>query len=104
MEIFVNRIQITPVRAQNGLVAFVECDINDCLHCGSIALYTAPNSSSGYRLVFPTKKITSDHQIPCFYPNTKEAETVITNAIVKKYHAVINKQLESMIYDHAGEF
>lgn len=81
----VEEIQIIPIRPSNGLVGFVSCAINNAFHVGNIAIYTAPNNPLGYRLVFPTKKLASGKQIPCFYPFRKDAEEAVTKAIVNKY-------------------
>jgi stage V sporulation protein G len=82
---FVSEINLAPVRPQNGLVSFASCIIYDSFYIGNIAIYTSPAHSLGYRLVFPTKKLTSGQQLPCVYPFRKESEEIITAAIVNKY-------------------
>ena len=84
-EIIISEIQISPIRPLNGLVSFSSCVINNSFFCGSIAIYTSPNSPSGYRLVFPTKKLASGKQVDIFFPLRKEVEEVVTKAIVGKY-------------------
>ena len=84
-KIKVSEVEIEFIRPQNGLVAFASCAVNACLRVGNIAVYTAPNSSLSYRCVFPTKRLTSGRQVPCFYPYTSEAEKILTIAIVNKY-------------------
>jgi hypothetical protein len=81
----ISNIQIHPVVPNKGLVAFATCEINDSFFLGNIAVYTAPNRPLGYRLVFPTKSLSSGKQIPCFYPYKREIEEAVTNAIIKKY-------------------
>ena len=83
--ISISNVQIQPISPQNGLVAFATCEINNCLYVGSIAIYTAPSHSLGYRCLFPTKKLASGKHVECFYPYRKEAEEFITKAIVNKY-------------------
>ena len=84
-DIVISEIQIAPANFQNGLVAFASCSINNQFYVGNIAIYTAPNNSLGYRLVFPTKKLASGKQVPCFYPFRKDVEEIVTKAIVDKY-------------------
>ena len=85
MKIIVSEIQIVIIKPQNGHLGFASCVIQNQFYVGNIAIYQAPANSLGYRLVFPTKKLSSGQQIPCFYPFTKEAEEAVTTAIVSKY-------------------
>ena len=84
-KIQIENIQIIPVRPQNGLVGFASCELNDQFHIGNIAIYTALNNQLGYRLVFPTKKLKSGQQVPCFYPFRQLAEEVISKSIIEEY-------------------
>lgn len=81
----ISEIQIVPLRPQNGLVAFVSAVINNQFYIGNIAIYTSPSSASGFRLVFPNKKLASGQVVACFFPISKEAEQQVTSAIVKRY-------------------
>lgn len=81
----ISEIQIVPIKPQNGLCAFISAVINHQFYIGNIALYTSPSSASGFRLVFPNKKLASGQVVDCFYPITKEAGELVTSAIVKKY-------------------
>ena len=90
MTISVKEVQLTIVKPQNGLVAFASCSINNCFYLGNIALYSSPSHHLGFRTVFPTKKLSSGQQIPCFYPFKKEVEEVMTTTIVNKYFELIN--------------
>lgn len=85
MNIVVSEVQIEFIPPRNGHVAFAACSINGCIRVGNIAVYTAPNSPLNYRCVFPTKRLISGRQVPCFYPYTTEAEQTVTRAIVGKY-------------------
>ena len=81
----ISEINILPLRNQNGLIAFCSCVINNQFYVGNIAVYTSPKSPSGFRLVFPNKKLASGQVVDCFHPINKEAEELVTSAIVKKY-------------------
>lgn len=81
----ISEIDIEFIPPQNGLVAFAQCSINQCLRVGNIAIYTAPGNPLRYRTVFPTKKLSSGRQVPCFYPYRKEAEEYVSKAIIRRF-------------------
>ena len=85
----ISEINIVPLRPQNGLVAFTSAVINNQFHIGNIAIYTAPSSKLGFRLVFPNKKLVSGQIIDCFYPINKEAGALVSEAIIKEYLEVM---------------
>ena len=65
----ISEIQVTPVKPNNGLVAFATCIIDNCLYLGSIGILT--RLDGGYRLTYPTKKI-NEKQLNIFHPITQE--------------------------------
>ena len=81
----ISEVQIVPIKPLNGLISFASCVINNQFYVGNIAIYTSPNSTYGFRLVFPNKKLASGQVVECFYPINKEASELVTVAIVKKY-------------------
>jgi len=85
MTISVSEVQLFILKPQNGLVCFASCIINNQFYVGNIAIYTSPNTSHGFRLVFPNKKLASGQVVDCFHPINKEAEGVVSSAIIKKY-------------------
>lgn len=80
-----SEIQCIPIKSQNGLVCFASCVINNQFYVGNIAVYSSPNAPQGFRLVFPNKKLISGQIVDCFHPINKEAEVVVSTAIIKKY-------------------
>lgn len=78
----VSEINITPIKASDGLVAFASCVIDNSLYLGSIGLHSLLDGT-GYRIVYPTKKV-GKRQMHVFHPITKEAGRVIERAIVEK--------------------
>jgi DNA-binding cell septation regulator SpoVG len=90
-KILVTEIEIAPVSPKNGLVAFATCALNNMFFLGELAIYTSPLHPLGHRIVFPTKKLASGKNVPCFYPFNKEAEQIITKAIVKRYVELMDK-------------
>ncbi len=91
MKLVIEEIQIVPIHPQNGLVGFASAAINNQFYVGNIAVYTAPNSKLGYRLVFPTKKLANGKHVECFYPINQEAEQEITRAVIKEYRKLMEK-------------
>ena len=83
--IFVGEIQIVPIKPLNGLVAFASAVINSQFFVGNIAVYSSPSSKTGFRLVFPTKKLSSGKHIDCFYPVSREAEEAVSRQIIDEY-------------------
>lgn len=81
----ISEIQIVPIRPSSGLVGFASAVINQQFYIGNIAIYTAPNSPGGFRLVYPTKKLASGKQVHCFYPISRNVAEVVTAAIIKRY-------------------
>lgn len=90
-EIVISEIQIVPIKPHNGLLAFATCVIGKKFFVGSIAIYSSPSSKEGFRLVFPNKKLSSGQIIDCFHPINKEAEQLLTSAIIKKYLELMDK-------------
>lgn len=84
----INEIQITPVKPNNGLVAFASCIVDDSLYLGSIAIFT--RLEGGYRLTYPTKSV-GDKQINIFHPINQETGKILEEKIVAKYKEVMKK-------------
>lgn len=85
MDILVTEVQIIPIKPTNGLVAFATCVINKNFYVGNIAVYTSPLAKDGFRLQYPTKKLSSGKQVDCFYPIRKEAGDLVSKVIINKY-------------------
>lgn len=75
-------IQIIPIKANNGLVAFASVLFDDCLFLGSIGIHKR-RDGSGYRITYPTKK-TGDKNINIYHPINREASKLIENEIIGK--------------------
>lgn len=84
----IQEIQISPIKPNNGLVAFASIVIDKHLYHGSIGIVTRPNG--GYRLVYPTKKV-GNSNINLFYPINKEFASYLEAAILKVYEDVMSK-------------
>lgn len=78
----INEIQIIPIKANNGLVAFGSLLFDNCLFLGSIGIHKKLDGS-GYRITYPTKKI-GNTNINIYHPINKEASKQIETAIISK--------------------
>ncbi len=78
----VSEVNIIPVKAVDGLVAFASCVIGECLYIGSMGVHKRLDGT-GYRVTYPTKTI-GGRQLNYFHPVTKEAGRVIERAIQEK--------------------
>ncbi len=81
----VTEVQIHPVKANEGLIAFASCVLDGAYFIGSIAVYT--KLSSGYRLVYPTKVVGNRH-MHHHHPITREMSEVIEAAIFCRIHEI----------------
>lgn len=82
-------IQITPVKPQNGLVAFASLVLNHSLYLSSIGILTRP--TGGYRLVYPTKKVGYTN-INIYHPINKQFADQIEQEVIKKLEEVMTHQ------------
>lgn len=83
----ISEIQIIPVKANEGLVGFASCVIENGIYLGSIGIIT--KMSGGFRLVFPTKKI-GDKNFHYHHPINSEASRELENAICAKAEKVLS--------------
>lgn len=95
MEITLSEITITPIKPQNGLVAFASFVLNNCLYLGSIGILT--RISGGYRLVYPSKKI-GERNINIFYPINHTIGKTIEKEVVKKFEDVMKHDRHNSSY------
>ena len=82
----ISEIQIIPIKAKDGVVAFVSFVLDGALYLSSIAIMTRP--SGGYRLVYPTKKV-GDRNINIFHPINKDFAQRIEKTVIQKFEDVM---------------
>lgn len=87
MKLNLSEIQIVPVKAQNGLVAFASFVLDDSLYLGSIGIITRPEG--GYRLLYPSKKV-GTRNINIFHPINKGFAESIEKEVIGKLEDVMN--------------
>lgn len=88
----VTEVNVTPVKPDDGLVAFASCVIDNQFYIGSIGIHTL-RDGSGYRLTYPTKKV-GNRQMNYFHPLTTKAHLAIQQAIAAKCYEVFEKSDE----------
>jgi len=78
----ITEIQITPIKANNGLIAFGSVLFDNSLYLGSIGIHSKLDGS-GYRITYPTKKV-GDKDINIYHPINKNVSRIIEEAIAEK--------------------
>jgi stage V sporulation protein G len=84
-KIEITEVNIFPIKPNKGLVGFASLIINNQFFVGNIAIYTLRDSSKGYRLVYPNKKMKNGTFTDCFFPINKEAGSILYEAIILEY-------------------
>ena len=88
----VSEVNITPVKANKGLVGIASVVIDGNIYLNSIAVYVKLDGS--YRLLYPTK-IVGNRMLGLFYPINRLASKVIEDAILKKCNEVFERHNEN---------
>ena len=81
-ETTISEIQIIPVKPRDGLIAFASFLLDQKYYVSSVAIYTRLDGS-GYRLVYPSKKV-GTKSVNTFHPINKEVGKAIDEAVVNK--------------------
>lgn len=88
----VNEVNIVPVKAIDGLVAFASCVVNGQLYIGSLGVHRRLDGA-GYPITYPTKRI-GTRELNYYHPLTKEAGSAIEQAIVNKCNELFERSDE----------
>lgn len=89
----ITEIQIIPIKANNGLIAFGSIVIDNNIYLGSIGIHKKLGENS-YRITYPTKNI-GNKDFNLYHPINKQTSKLIEDAIILKYKKVMNKIYES---------
>ncbi len=84
----ISEIQIHHLKTSDGLVGFASLVIDGCWFVGNLAIYT--RLEGGYRVVYPTKKLRNDQEIPIFHPISKDAGEAIELAVTETINALLH--------------
>jgi stage V sporulation protein G len=86
----VSEIQIVPVKPKDGLIAFASFVLDEKYYVSSVAIFTR-RDGSGYRLVYPTKKVfLSDINI--FHPINVSVGKIIEIEVINKVNELRNER------------
>ena len=78
----ITEIQITPIKPNNGLVAFASVVLDNSVYLGFIGVHTRLNGE-GYRLTYPTKNV-GNASLNIYHPINRETSDAIERAIISK--------------------
>lgn len=84
-EIIISEVNVVPIPHQNGLVGFSSVIINHAFKVDNIAILSSPGSKLGFRVQYPTKKLSSGRVVSCFFPINQAVGEIVSDAIVRKY-------------------
>lgn len=84
-ELKISEIQIVPLKAKDGLVGFASCVLDGSIFLGNIAIHSCLKNPGDFRLVYPSKKLSSEKKINIFHPIHKEAGGLLSKSIIGKF-------------------
>lgn len=88
----ITEVQITPIKATDGLVGIASLVLDNALFLGSIGIYIRLDGN-GYRLTYPTKS-SGKHNFNIYHPINKETGEAIEQAVLLKAKEILNYQPE----------
>ena len=91
MKSIISEIQVIPVKPKEGLIGFASFVLDEKYYVSSVAIYTRLDGS-GYRLVYPTRKVGSAN-INVFHPINNEVGKAIDEAVINKINEIFNEKL-----------
>ncbi len=83
----IKKVEIIPIKPQEGLLAFASIVIDDHFYVGSIGIHKK-RDGNGFRITFPTRKV-GNHQLTICHPITPEFSKAIESAIISKAEEVL---------------
>lgn len=95
----VSEIELVPVRAKEGLTFFANCVLDGKFFVGNIAVFTR-RDGSGFRPVYPTKKLSNGKQIPIFYPISSEVGNVIEEVISREARKLLVPEFDENVINN----
>lgn len=95
----VTEIELVPIRAKDGLTFFANCLLDDKYFVGNIAVFTR-RDGSGFRCVYPTKRLSNGKQIPIFYPISSEVGSVIEEVINREARKLLVPEVDENVINN----
>lgn len=75
----VTKVELLPIRPQNGLMAFASIELDERFYIGSIGVHRR-RDGMGYRITYPTRKVGESSVTVC-HPLAPELSRTIEQAI-----------------------
>lgn len=98
----ISEIELVPLRAKNGLTFFGSCVLDGKYFLGGVAVFTR-RDGSGFRCVYPAKKLINGKQIPLFYPISQRVGQAIEKAISQKATQLLTSLDNFQLSDRKGQ-
>ena len=83
----ITEVQIMPIKANNGLIAFASVVFDNCLYLGSIGVHKKLDGI-GYRITYPNKMV-GNRGIDIYHPIDRETSKIIEEAIIEKVEELL---------------
>lgn len=87
----ITEIEIIPVKPHEGLIGFASFILDEKFYVSSVAIFTKLDGS-GYRLVYPSKKV-GEKNINIFHPINSEVGKAIEEAVTEKVNKLFSEDL-----------
>jgi len=94
-EVKISEIEFIPVKPKEGLIGFASFILDEKYYVSSVAIYTRLDGS-GYRLVYPSKKI-GEKNINTFHPINSGVGRAIEEAVINKVNKLFEGQNNTKI-------
>lgn len=95
----VTEIELVPIRAKDGLTFFANCLLDGKYFVGNIAVFSR-RDGSGFRCVYPTKRLSNGKQIPIFYPISSEVGNVIEEVINREARKLLVPEVDENVINN----
>jgi DNA-binding cell septation regulator SpoVG len=83
----ITKVELLPIRPQNGLMAFACVEIDNQFYVNSIGVHKR-RDGKGYRITYPTRKV-GEHDLTIFHPTEPSLSREIEQAICDKAEEVM---------------
>ena len=84
----ITKVELLPIRPQNGLMAFACVEIDNQFYVNSIGVHKR-RDGKGYRITYPTRKV-GQQNITIFHPTELSLSKEIEEAICGKAEEVLD--------------
>ncbi|MGE4573293.1 septation protein SpoVG family protein [Parachlamydia sp.] len=83
----ITKVELLPIRPQNGLMAFACVEIDHQFYVNSIGVHKR-RDGKGYRITYPTRKV-GEQNLTIFHPTEPSLSKEIEEAICSKAEEVM---------------